>query len=54
MEKDSYLSFRYDSVFWFPGIPGPACIGREILYVGAILGTLSSQAIHDMASLMKD
>ncbi|TIB78460.1 hypothetical protein E3Q23_00813 [Wallemia mellicola] len=32
----------------------PACIGREILYVGAVLSVVNSEAIHNMANLMKD
>ncbi|TIB81255.1 hypothetical protein E3Q22_01334 [Wallemia mellicola] len=30
------------------------CIGREILYVGAVLSVVNSEAIHNMANLMKD
>ncbi|EIM23465.1 hypothetical protein WALSEDRAFT_62826 [Wallemia mellicola CBS 633.66] len=41
-------------VFCFPSMTAPACIGREILYVGAVLSVVNSEAIHNMANLMKD
>ena len=54
MEKDIYLSFRYNPCILVSRNARTCLHWREILYVDDLLGTLSSQAIHDMASMMKD